>query len=228
MTRGFGRFLRQNVIALLALFLALGGTSFAAATLINGKQIKPHTIAKNRLTNTAIKQLKGNRGPAGQRGPTGAQGVQGIQGPPGPYPDQMPAGKTARGTWAMYGTDAGILMTQISFGFRLSAAPTSHIIPVGGPSPPECPGTVTNPQAAAGHLCVYEGDVANVSSVVTCDTTLGGCGPPGTTNAEGAGVVGYPAAAGAAYMIGTWAATAPTSAPTHQAPPATGSTVLRR
>ncbi len=75
MTKGFGRFLRQNTIALLALFLALGGTSFAAASLINGSKIKPHTVARNRLTNLAIRQLKGNRGPTGS---------QGIQGPPGP------------------------------------------------------------------------------------------------------------------------------------------------
>jgi hypothetical protein len=81
MTRGFGRFLRRNTIALLALFLALGGTSYAAATLINGKQIKPHTIAKNRLTNKAIKQLKGNRGP---QGPAGAAGAAGARGPTGP------------------------------------------------------------------------------------------------------------------------------------------------
>src|SRR6266550_2456205 len=99
MTRRLGRFVRHNTIALLALFLVLGGTSFAAGTLINGSQIKKHSIAKNRLTNKAIKQLKGNRGPAGpqgQQGPTGAQGaqgtqgaqgiqgLQGVQGPPGP------------------------------------------------------------------------------------------------------------------------------------------------
>lgn len=89
MKRGIGRFIRQNAIALLALFLALGGTSFAAAGLINGSQIKPHTIAKNRLTNTAIAQLKGNRGQRGvqgtpgTRGPTGPQGVQGAQGAQG-------------------------------------------------------------------------------------------------------------------------------------------------
>lgn len=75
MTKDFGRFLRQNTIALLALFLALGGTSFAAASLINGSKIKPHTIARNRLTNLAIRQLKGNRGP------TGSQGIQGPAGP---------------------------------------------------------------------------------------------------------------------------------------------------
>jgi hypothetical protein len=83
MTRGLGRFLRHNTIALLALFLVLGGTSFAAATLINGSQIKKHSIAKNRLTNKAIKQLKGNRGPQGAQGAQGAQGPTGAQGPAG-------------------------------------------------------------------------------------------------------------------------------------------------
>src|SRR5262249_57265308 len=83
MTRRLGLFLRKNPIALLALFVALGGTSFAAATLINGSQIKPHTIAKNRLTNRAIAQLKGNRGPQGPQGPAGSQGPQGPQGAQG-------------------------------------------------------------------------------------------------------------------------------------------------
>ena len=113
MTRGFGRFLRHNTIALLALFLVMGGTSFAAATLINGSQIKKHSIAKNRLTNKAIKQLRGNRGPQGpqgQRGPTGAQGiqgiqgiqgVQGIQGPPGPTAGGVSPGTTPDGTGAL-------------------------------------------------------------------------------------------------------------------------------
>src|SRR5438105_2095032 len=98
MTRGLGRFARQNTIALLALFLVLGGTSFAAATLINGSQIKKHSIAKNRLTNKAIKQLKGNRGPAGPAGPAGAQGAAGPQGPAGAQGVQGPAGPGAR--WA--------------------------------------------------------------------------------------------------------------------------------
>ena len=30
MTKGFGRFLRHNMIAMLALFVALGGTTYAA------------------------------------------------------------------------------------------------------------------------------------------------------------------------------------------------------
>ena len=84
MSRRLGRFLRRNTIALLALFLALGGTSYAAASLISGTQIKPHTIAKNRLTNKAIKQLRGNRGPPGAQGAPGTQGPKGTTGAQGP------------------------------------------------------------------------------------------------------------------------------------------------
>ena len=75
-----------GVIATLALFVALGGTSVAAVSYINGKQIKPHSIPKNRLTKSAVRSLHGAKGAAGapgQRGPTGAQGPQGIQGTQG-------------------------------------------------------------------------------------------------------------------------------------------------
>jgi hypothetical protein len=92
MTRGFGRFLRQNTIALLALFLALGGTTYAASTALIGKnsvaspQVVNGSLQTKDLSKKARKALKGNRGPRGltgaqgAKGPTGAQGVQGIQG----------------------------------------------------------------------------------------------------------------------------------------------------
>jgi hypothetical protein len=92
MWRGFGGYLRQHHLALLALFLALGGTSFAAARYIDGLQIRPSSIPKNRLTRSAIAELRGAKGPrgiagpAGPRGPrgaTGAQGPAGAQGVPG-------------------------------------------------------------------------------------------------------------------------------------------------
>jgi hypothetical protein len=54
-------YIGRHHVALLALFLALDGTSFAAASYVSGSQIKPHSIPKNRLTNKAIKSLKGNR-----------------------------------------------------------------------------------------------------------------------------------------------------------------------
>ena len=87
---GMGRSLRhlqRHFVGYLALFLALGRTSFAAAELINGSQIKPHTIPKNRLTNSAIASLKGSRGPqgpAGLAGPSGPAGPIGSARAPGP------------------------------------------------------------------------------------------------------------------------------------------------
>lgn len=77
------RHLQRHFVGYLALFVALGGTSFAAAALINGAQIKPHTIAKNRLTSSAIASLAGSRGPRGSAGPAGAAGATGPAGPAG-------------------------------------------------------------------------------------------------------------------------------------------------
>jgi len=77
------------VVSVIALFVALGGTSLAAANLINGKLIKANSIPKNRLTKRAIQSLHGARGAQGPQGPKGAtglqgpQGAQGIQGIPG-------------------------------------------------------------------------------------------------------------------------------------------------
>lgn len=83
-----------TLIAALALFVALGGGAAAYASgLINGSQIKNHSIAAKKLTKKAMKQLKGNRGPAGPPGPTGAAGVAGATGPPGPQGPQGPGGK---------------------------------------------------------------------------------------------------------------------------------------
>lgn len=53
MLRAISRYLGRHHIALLALFLALGGTSFAAATYINGKRIKPGSVPANRLAPAA-------------------------------------------------------------------------------------------------------------------------------------------------------------------------------
>jgi hypothetical protein len=64
---------RGNLIASLALFVAMGGTSLAASHYVisSTKQINPKVI----------KKLKGNSGP---RGLAGSQGLQGSQGPQGP------------------------------------------------------------------------------------------------------------------------------------------------
>jgi collagen triple helix repeat protein len=73
-----------TIIAAVALFIAFGGGAAAYASgLINGSQIKNHSISTKKLTKKAIRQLhgaRGARGPAGATGATGPQGIQGIQG----------------------------------------------------------------------------------------------------------------------------------------------------
>jgi hypothetical protein len=50
-----------TVIATVALFVALGGSSLAAANYIDGASIKPNSIPANRLTQSAVIELRGNR-----------------------------------------------------------------------------------------------------------------------------------------------------------------------
>jgi hypothetical protein len=94
MLRGIGKYVRRHHVALLALFVALGGTAIAAGNgllpknsvgaaqlkknAVTGPKIKNGVIAKQKLTAAAIAALKG------ARGPTGPKGTQGGQGQPGP------------------------------------------------------------------------------------------------------------------------------------------------
>jgi Collagen triple helix repeat (20 copies) len=66
---------RRNLVAWLALFVALGGTSIAAShyLITSTKQIKP----------SVLKQLHGTRGPTGPAAPAGPRGSAGAAGSPG-------------------------------------------------------------------------------------------------------------------------------------------------
>lgn len=91
-----------TVLAGLALFVALGGTSIAASGLINGKQIKPgtitgkqikgKTITKAKLAPATVSELRGAAGPKGEAGPVGSAGPRGDRGPQG---EPGPAGVAA-------------------------------------------------------------------------------------------------------------------------------------
>lgn len=81
----------STVLAVLALFLAIGGTATAANGLINGKKIKPGTVSAKQLKNKTITKsklapstldaLKGAQGPKGEKGEKGIPGPQGVPGP---------------------------------------------------------------------------------------------------------------------------------------------------
>ena len=82
-------FLRSNLIAVLALFVALGGTSYAAIALpknsVGTKQIKKNAVTTAKVKNGSLlaADFKAGQLPAGAKGDPGAAGAQGPQGPQG-------------------------------------------------------------------------------------------------------------------------------------------------
>jgi hypothetical protein len=86
-------YLKRHHIGLLALFIALGGTSYAAAKLprnsVGTAQLRKGAVTTAKLSSGALKQV-GKPGPAGPKGDTGAQGPQGVQGIQGPKGDPGP------------------------------------------------------------------------------------------------------------------------------------------
>lgn len=72
------------VVASIALFVALGGTSYAALKLPKGsvgtKQLKNGAVTKSKISSGTIAGLHGERGPMGPQGIQGIQGIQGLQG----------------------------------------------------------------------------------------------------------------------------------------------------
>jgi hypothetical protein len=88
------RHVRRNLVAYLALFVALSSTGYAAGTkllpknsvgsaqVINGSLQKGDLSAKARL---ALHGVKGSPGPQGLPGPKGERGPTGQEGPPNPH-----------------------------------------------------------------------------------------------------------------------------------------------
>jgi hypothetical protein len=211
-------------VALLALFVALGGSSYAALQLPKGSvgarqlktnsvtspKVKPGSLLVSDFRRSQRSRLRGPAGPQGPQGLLGPQGLQGQQGVPGPFPEgNIPPGKTLRGTYAVGvpSLDMDFIATEISFGFQLASAPTAHIIPSATAPPAECPGTSINPQAAPGHLCVYEAVGGNRNNLRVFNPADGG----GGASRWGAAVafdVGGPST-GNTFSYGTWAVTSP-------------------
>jgi Collagen triple helix repeat (20 copies) len=87
------------LVALLALFLSLGGLGYAGqvVNLLDGHQIKKGTIEADRLSNKARAALRGRSGPRGLRGAKGDPGPQGATGTRG-----APGAAGAPGTAVAY------------------------------------------------------------------------------------------------------------------------------
>lgn len=79
------------VLAVVALFVALGGSSYAAVSVlpkasVGAPQIKQGAVNSKKVQDGSLlaKDFKAGQLPAGAQGPQGPQGTQGEQGPAGP------------------------------------------------------------------------------------------------------------------------------------------------
>jgi hypothetical protein len=224
------------LLSMLAVVLSLAGTSSAARRLLTSKDIKDHSLLARDFKAGQLKAgpqgAMGPAGPAGAAGTAGASGAKGETGtagakgdagtagargdtgptgPAGPFVDTLPSGKTLKGNFAVSGFRTATAGTDyatgaISFGIPLSAAPAPSVIPSGGTPTASCPGSLADPQALAGRLCLYEGPNTNRSVL--------GVGDPvtdsgGAANKFGVRINLFAAAEGLFHTSGTWAVTAP-------------------
>jgi hypothetical protein len=169
--------LRRNAVAYLALFVALGGSSYAAFKL-GRNAVKSVNIAPNAVTSPKVKDgsltaadFAAGALPAGPKGDTGAQGPKGDTGSQGPKGDTgapgtsalstLPAGSTESGTYAIGGPTPGpggtqsTLIANVSFPVPLAAGlDDTHVVyNDSGTTSAHCPGAG---HADSGFLCLYE------------------------------------------------------------------------
>lgn len=234
------------VISLVALFVALGGTGYAALRLprnsVGTAQIRSGAVTGVKIRNgvvTAAKVKNGTLTGAKLRNGTVTAGkidVRGLTVPNATHSTEavtaMTAATASTATTATSATTAGTATTAsspgtlasgktetgvysvdfvaaakgdsgsaaISFAFPLASAPAVEWL---GPntSDSNCPGSATNPQAAAGHLCVYASTGPPASSY--CATA---CGSGYTFGALPTFSAPAP---GRTSSTGAWAVTAP-------------------
>jgi len=169
-----------SVVAVLALVTALGGTALAGAGGTSGalskkkvKGIVARQIGKL-APGLADKQIN-DRAPglsvARATSADSAGNAGTLEGEPASafassnhFHGELPSGKTLRGVYAVQDFAAGggdFATESVNYPLALPSSPQIHSIAIGTPPPAACPGSVTAPQAAPGHLCVYEQSATN-------------------------------------------------------------------
>jgi hypothetical protein len=81
LSRALMRHISSNLIAYLALFMALGGSAYAAMSIpansVGTKQLRGGAVTMKKIARGTQLALRGQRGPAGLTGPQGATGPEG-------------------------------------------------------------------------------------------------------------------------------------------------------
>jgi hypothetical protein len=172
--RFLSRLTYANLMATFAVFMVLGGSAYAAGAIItNSKQIGKHVVASRNLKNGAVKL--NNLSSAARTALKGDQGDPGTPGAPGAsvFDSAIPSGTTVTGAWG-----GRYIAPQLAFNnsYLLSSsfpvkAPASltdaqvNVAPntAAGDPDPTCTGSVDNPTAPAGKVCVYIGSSNNAT-----------------------------------------------------------------
>ena len=150
-----GHLTYSNVTASVALFIALGGVSYAAATLpsnsVGSSQITQDAVSGSKVENSSLTGVD-----IKNKSLTAADFDGSVQGSTAPLLTTLAPGTTLRGTFGMYGhgeVNNGFeaASESVSFPIPLASAPSAKVVQNGTASaPPECPGTAAAPQAAPG------------------------------------------------------------------------------
>ncbi len=175
------------VVAVVALVAALTGAAFAAGGLTKQQEKQVKKIAKKYAGKEGKQGPAGPQGPAGSPGPkgdkgdtgaAGPEGEQGIAGEPGVCSNTepeciLPSGATESGTWAVSGVE-GFQALPISFVIPLAEAPEEMNLVNGEGkefaagefvTPVNCLGSAEEPEAIAGHLCLYYDQMVGANTI---------------------------------------------------------------
>lgn len=215
LTRLRSRLTYANVMATFAVFLALGGVSYAAIALpknsVGAKQIKKNAVNSAKVKNHSLRAVDFKKGqlPAGKEGPRGSEGPRGPEGPRGEKGNTGSAGAAGESVTSQplsVGNsncqDGGAQFTSASgLTYACNGAPATKLWAVvdssgairsqsGGittisPNPGSCTNTFNS------SLCVlnFGRDVTSCSAIVTPETNTS---PPNSAPLVSAFVAQHP------------------------------------
>ncbi len=180
------------IVALIALVMAMGGTSYAMTlgkNSVGSKQLKKNAVTTKKIKNHAVTAAKIN--------PTGLTVPHATTAGSAPLPSTLPAGETERGSFGAIAdvTSSGKgAASEVSWPIPLASDPIVHVILAGDPPPTGCSGSVSNPGAASGNLCIFLAFQGSASGTVVTlnpeDNANGEAGKSGAMiydNSSGAG-----------------------------------------
>jgi hypothetical protein len=218
-----------NVMASIAVFVALGGISYAATQLprnsVGTKQIKNSAVTLKKINKAARLALQGQKGATGPAGPTGATGATGAAGAKGDKGDTgaagtsvfsstIPSGQTVTGAWGI-GEDSsntgGFTHVVVSLPVEAPTELTDSLVNFksgttnAADGDATCTGTAAAPTAPAGKVCIYTTFNSNTDYLAGFQIS----GSAGDQNKFGFTIFASAAASGLIDARGTWAYTAP-------------------